>query len=156
MKKVEYLDLELSSHNRRLSINKNNFRCNFEETFTHQLHSEHNPQLNSIIDYQINFAENIKKDIDKISNLFISSIDHLRNNRSIIKEQDKKLDYIQDQCSSILQKRIDLNLEKFPTMLEIETLISATNQIAKQIEQINQIQDNLKQKLEILEQLVRS
>ena len=114
MKKVEYLDLELSSHNHRFSIDKNKFRCNFENTCTHQLHSENNPQLNSIIDYQINFAENIKKDIDKISNLFISSIDHLRNNHSIIKNQDKKLDYIQDQCSSILQKRIDLNLGNFP------------------------------------------
>ena len=151
MKRVEYLDLELSSHNHRLSINKNSFRCNFENNYIHQLHSENNPQLNSIIDYQINFVENIKKDIDKISNIFVSSIDHLRNNRSIIKDQDKKLDYIQDQCSSILQKRTDLNLEKFPTKLEIETLISATNQIAKQIEQINQVQDILKQKLEILE-----
>ena len=142
MKRVDYLDLELISNKSRLSKNKNSFSWNFEETFTHQLHSEHNPQLYSIIDFQINFAENIKKDIDKISNLLISSIAHLRNNRSIIKDQDKKLDYIQDQCSSILQKRIDLNLEKFPTKLEIEALISATNQIAKQIEQINQIQDN--------------
>ena len=70
MKRVEYLDLELNNYNHRLNIDKNKFRCNFEDTFTHQLHSENNPQLNSIIDYQINFAENIKKDIDKISNLF--------------------------------------------------------------------------------------
>ena len=58
MKRVEYLDLELNSHNHRLNINKNKFRCNFEGTFTHQLHSEQNSQLNSIIDHQINFAEN--------------------------------------------------------------------------------------------------
>ena len=104
IKRVEYLDLELRNHNHHLNINKNKFRCNFEGDFTHQLHSEHNSQLNCIIDHQINFPENIKKDVDKISNLFISSIDHLRNTHSIVKNQDKKLDYIQDQCSSILQK----------------------------------------------------
>ena len=60
MKRVEYLDLELSHHNHYLNIDKNKFRCNFDGTFTHQLHSEHNPQLNRIIDYQINFVENIK------------------------------------------------------------------------------------------------
>ena len=67
---VEYLDLKLSNYKHRLNIEKNKFRCNFEGTFTHQLHSKHNSQLNSIIDYQINFVENIKKDIDKINNLF--------------------------------------------------------------------------------------
>ena len=88
---VEYLDLELSNFNHRLNIGKNKFRCNFESTFTHQLQSEHNSQLNSIIDHQINFAENIKKDVDKIYNLFTSSVDHLCNTRSIIKDQDKKI-----------------------------------------------------------------
>mgnify|MGYP003702633967 CR=1 FL=1 len=43
MKRVEHLDLELNNHNHRLNIDKNKFRCNFEDTFTHQLHSEHNP-----------------------------------------------------------------------------------------------------------------
>ena len=94
MKRVEYLDLELSNYNHRLNLDKNKFRCNFERTFTHQLHSEHNSQLNIIIDHQINFVENIKKDVDKISNLFTSSMDHLCNTRSIINDQEKKLDYI--------------------------------------------------------------
>ena len=48
MKRVEYLDLELSNHTHRLNIDKNKFRCTFEDTFTHQLRSEHNSQLNSI------------------------------------------------------------------------------------------------------------
>ena len=85
MKSVEYLDLEISNQNHRLNIDKNKFRCNFEGIFTHQLHSEHNSQLNSIIDYQINFPENIKKDVDKISNILTSSIDHLLNTRNKIK-----------------------------------------------------------------------
>ena len=62
-------------------------------------------------------------------------IDHLWSTCSIIKEHDKKFDYIQDQCSSILQKRLDLNLEKVPTKIEIENLMSIINiRNPKQIE----------------------
>lgn len=67
MRKIEYLDLELSTyHSKNITLDRYNIDCNIEENFRQDTHTEIS-YLNNLVDLTINLSRNLKLEFDKFN-----------------------------------------------------------------------------------------
>ena len=101
------------------------------------MHSEENPQANSIVDLIISLVENIKLENNKHNHLLNQLLEHFQKNSIKIIRQN--LDYITSQLEDN-----NKNIQRFPSKREIKELVNLIDSKPKQIEL---------RSLEIVEQL---
>ena len=136
---IDYLNLEISEpQKRKITLDQNSLVCYFpSRKHNHILHSEENPQANSIVDLIISQVENIKLENNKHNHLLNQLLEHFQKNSIKIIRQN--LDYITSQLEDN-----NKNIQRFPSKREIKELVNLIDSKPKQIEL---------RSLEIVEQL---
>ena len=77
---IDYLNLEISEpQKRKITLDQNSLVCYFPlRKYNHILHSEENPQANSIVDLIISQAENIKLENNKHNHLLNQLLEYFQ------------------------------------------------------------------------------